>query len=185
MRCLFLILAVIGIVHFSSCGKEPNVPPEETLNNSVIASGYWMAGTWSFEGVSEVLNPENSFIDIRPLAHPSFISLYCCVMMPNEKGFLFKYAVDINVIDLIGEPGDVSFSSADNNIIFMERTSDTTVTHYDPVPATVSGWIKRDDRQNTRLSPVLPPPYDCDINIECEVDGKPLKIHITRMSNEY
>ena len=80
-----------------------------------------------------------------------------------------------------GEPGNVVFDYP-TYITVPECFSEAASLVYYPVPASIDGWIKR-DWPFTRMSPATWP-YDCDINIECEVDGKPLKLHITRM-NDY
>ncbi len=161
-----------------ACDKR-HEKPENTLANSVRASGYSMEGEWSFDGVSMQLTGENSFIEIDPVNDTS-ITLHCGILTEDRSNP--SCSIILYRISLSGEPGDVSFYEQES-LQLTERYNETVNLVHDPVTATVDGWIKKESQYATRLGLPVEWPYNCDINIECEVEGKSLKLHITRMNS--
>ena len=177
-----LLLLLVLFVTISSCDNgDGSEERGEALASSVHTFGsYSMEGEWSFDGNTLELSGENNLIRIESETDTS-VSLRCYVTIPDPSESSLRYSVVSNAIFLAGEPGNVTFDYPNKSITFSERLSETSQLVHS-IDASVKGWIKRDRPNLTRLTPATWP-YDCNINIECEVDGKPLKLHITRMNN--
>ncbi|MDR2894291.1 MAG: hypothetical protein LBU97_02380 [Alistipes sp.] len=188
-----LLLAAVAALSFG-CDRGPTgfpIPeyPEPTLAQSVSLGRYAAEGEWSFDGVTRELSRslvQNNMVTIRARGG-SDISFECAIM-PDEdlQEDMLRYSfppqmIRIDDIYLSGEPYDVTFSeSSRGQVTYWERTSLTSSIVCASESTLVEGWIKRDYGLNTRTT-IAPRWYLCDIKIECEFDGKPFRLHITRM----
>ncbi len=185
MKRLLLFAAIL------CCGCNNNEDGKEwieTLADSITNYIGSMEGEWSFDGSEIELSgthpfSTNSYIFIQPAgALGTSVSMKCEIWDENDDSSSPPaYWVSIGNIFLSGEPGDVTFD--DNvDVVFAERRDDISKVEYMPVRTHITGWIKHDTKPATRLS-FSRPSFHCDIRIECEIDGKPLKLHITRINN--
>lgn len=166
------------------CNKEEKPQYEAVLSDSIYASDYSMEGEWSFDGTRVELSEENSQISISATnsIRGSYIDLTCNIAEGDER--IFMQGIGIGSVLLSGEPGDVTFNLPRAIITYREKFSETADLVYRPY-ATVKGWIRTDLSAFTRLGVPVRHSYNCEIDIECEIDGKPLKVHITRMAPNY
>ena len=80
-------------------------------------------------------------------------------------------------IPVFGKAGDVAFEhTTDRNTVRINKSS------YEYVSTYVKGYIR--EIPITKDDPATPD-YDCAIDFQCEVDGKPLLLKITSISTWY
>ncbi len=103
------------------------------------------------------------------------VSLHCISASEDAK-----YEITIPTIALSGKPYDVTFDCQSHDATIKHNSNEPVTTS-----ATVKGWIKIEETRaasyNREGDPATPA-YDCEINISCKLDGKELRLKITRMS---
>jgi hypothetical protein len=133
-----------------------------------------MEAEGSYDGVPIEISEYNNEINIDP-DRETYISFSCFIWNSESRSGVPSYEIIIPTILLSGKLYDVTL-----NNVFPAGEVWIDGTGHRPETISIEGWIKR-DLSLTRLDPAFWP-YDCDIDIECEVDGKPLELHITRMN---
>ena len=171
-----IITAIICCCIFiTSCNDTKTIGYErdKSLAGSISFVGYKMEA----EGLYSEIVLENfqyglSHLDIRKVSDTE-VSFFCF-----SKWGETTLKVDIPLIIVSGKPHDATFDYSSN---------DATVTYnnieHTPIRATINGWIKETNVQqssnNKGSSDPATPHYTCEIIINCNIDGKALNLKIT------
>ena len=183
MKRIFLI-ACSFIMLLSGCDNEmitTSYPLDTSLAGSVFIDSRQITKCDAIFG-------ENSLRDFQP--NESVIGIG---KVSDEEIHLFFHTkwgdewIDFSsdAIPLFGEPYNVDFDHLGTNSKVKYNN-----TEWQIVSASINGWIKRVDFDNTRNTlkskkNVNDPPtflYECDINISCIVNGETLALNITSIS---
>lgn len=165
---------------FSSCDfthTRDNYPIDSTLAGSINYGHYTVGAEGSYDGV-ELGFASQVAIEVSKVSDNE-ISLMCragwstLVTEPWENAKIIE--VSIPKIPLSGRPFDVMFDHESNDAKVLYNQ-----TKYTDVKTSVKGRVK--DEQmissiNTRT--LWNPKYNCEINIDCVVDGKAVSLKIT------
>lgn len=186
MKKIALLLPIIicGLI-LSSCKDDAEKPDTDPLDTSIAASVamynyYLLEATATYNGsVLHNLNQgKSSFLDIMEISDTE-ISLYIASKWDDAIVW-----VQIPSIPLSGKNYDVTFDNT-----FSDATIWDNHSEYSAITGSVNGWIREksiahsDKSVNTNETRTTLAQYtfDCEINIDCVVDGKPLTLKITNI----
>lgn len=155
-------------------------PPDTTLAGSVSLFGAYCIKEITASLGGEVLDGyimKRSFIDLSKVT-PDKVSMVCHTEWNTDILNIY-----IPIIMLSGKPYDVTFeSSCDESMVSYKGIE------YSSIKSKTEGWIKRPDKighgVSSKYSPATPD-YDCEINIECTIGDKILKLTISSISSNF
>ena len=184
-KLVIIAITVCCQILITSCDDKsdwttfPVPPPDNSLAGSISFDGYGMTANASLDGdVLDNYQVRGSWLEISKVSDTE-VDMFCFSRWGET---ILK--VSIPAITVLGEPYDA---------IFDFLSDDTTVTHddveYTSVITSVTGWIKCVDPplsyiMSTRNMPASLD-YTCDININCDLDGKILNLSITSLVSHY
>ena len=146
---------------------------DTTLAGSVsFVNAYYFTAECTYDGkVLDGFIDYMSMIDVHNCTDSS-INILCGGTWGDTR--INLYVEDIPVF---GKAGDVAFEhTTDRNTVRINKSS------YEYVSTYVKGYIR--EIPITKDDPATPD-YDCAIDFQCEVDGKPLLLKITSISTWY
>ena len=115
-----------------------------------------------------------SFIDIGK-SSPDKVLIFCYTEWND-----YVLSIYVPKVLLSGKAYDVTFDSSCNDTMVSYKG-----VEYSSITSRTEGWIKRADKNDgsvtSKFSPGTPD-YDCEINIECKIDEKTLKLTISSIS---
>ena len=155
--------------------------PDRSLAGSIsLINWYKMGAEGSYDGSTlDNYEYDMSSLDFDKVSDTK-VRLYCLSTWGETT-----LAITIPEITVSGKPYDVTFdcSCGETTVIYDD-------VEYTSVSTAINGWIKlaeppgvslENDGDISRDSPATPD-YNCDINIDCNVEGKMLSLKITSMS---
>ena len=159
---------------------DDGFPPDTTLAGSVSLSDAYCIKEITASLGGEVLdgyNMKQSFIDLSKVT-PDKVMIFCHTEWNGDILNIY-----IPIIMLSGKPYDVTFeSSCDESMVSYKGIE------YSSIKSKTEGWIKRPDKighgVSSKFSPATPD-YDCEINIECTIGDKILKLTISSISSNF
>lgn len=146
---------------------------DHSLAGSISFVGYKMEAEGSYaENVLENFQYDLSHLDIRKVSDTE-IMLFCF-----SKWGETTYKILVPIVSVLGEPHNATFDYSSN-----DATVTSNDTEYTSISATIKGWIKEINIQqspnNGGGSDPATPNYTCEIIINCNIEGQVLSLKIT------
>ncbi len=178
-KLLFYFVAIVNCILFSSCSDMfgCGVERDMTLAGSITSGSteYPFIATGEYDG-SPLGEYSDSYGPVFNKISDTNISMNC-----HTRWGETEMIIDIIIpsIPLNGEPDNVTFDFTSAN-----ATVSYDGIEYSPVEMSVKGGIRNVDfiPDATRCSPAI---YEflCEIDMECLLDGKKLKLNLTPPDN--
>lgn len=158
-------------------GQTDNYPRDTSLAGSVYMNSYKVIkAEGTFDGkVLDNLESDISIFDVTKDSDTD-IALQCLTEWGNQV-----FEVNIRCIPLSGIAYDVTFDHTSGAGVIYNGHRYTPYT-------TVKGWIKKVDTKSDKslngyiTKDIAIFSYDCDIEISCTLDDKPLRLKITSIN---
>lgn len=176
---LLLPLLICSLV-FASCNTDETdtAPPDTSLAGSVYMEGYTiLEAQGTYNGIAfNNIQPKQCFLDVWEVSDTE-IYIYAIIV---ADGTTFR--VQIPIIPLTGKTYDVAFDHT-----FSDAFINFNESKYSAVAGSVKGWIRKKSTDDSAKSAnyaksrttLAQYDYDCEINIECVIDGNLLTLKIT------
>lgn len=175
-KALVLLTTVMSCILFSSCDSTDGGERDRSLAGSISFRHYFITAAGTYDGtLLEYLQRDGSHLSIEKLSDTE-VSLECV----SEWGEETNFKISIPYIPVSGVPDNAALDYTSTEVVVIHNE-----TEYTSVGTSIKGWIKEEnfeENKNTRSNAGLDiymPSYNCDIEIECTLDGKKLIITIT------
>lgn len=181
-KIALLLPLLIFSLSFWSCNDDTEqtdtYQPDTSLAGSVYMEGYTiLEAQGAYNGIAlNDLQPKKCFLDVWKV---SDTEIYMYVIIVADGTTL---RVQIPIIPLTGKTYDVAFDH-----IFSDAFINFNESKYSAVAGSVKGWIRKKSTDDSAKSAncaksrttLAQYDYDCEITIECVIDGKLLTLKIT------
>jgi hypothetical protein len=182
MKKLAVILAFVACWAISiSCGS-PKFDYDDYDNSLTGSISYMFRADAEgiFDGV--LFFPDDNSPAVHAFCSISKVSnntvyFWCNLESLVENDEWKTSSIHIPELPITGEPYDVAFDYTSS-----EASVSHDETEYKPVNVTIQGWMRDTGTflDYTRKSPIYPE-FDCDITINCTIDGKELEMKISKL----